>query len=48
MGGGLARGGPRFTYRWVKFVTQEGVLKWITSNGNHIPVAAKPSGDCQR
>ena len=32
----LARGGP-----------QEGVLKWIASNGNHIAVAAKPSADCR-
>ena len=44
----LARGGQQFTYRGVKFVTQEGVLKWIASNGNHIPVSAKPSGDCRR
>ena len=44
----LARGGPQLTYRGVKFVTQEGVLKWIASNGSHIPVSAKPSGDCQR
>ena len=35
----------QFTHRGVKFVTQEGVLKWIASNGNHIPVSAKPSGD---
>ena len=43
----LARGGPQFTYRGVKF-EKEGVLKWIASNGNHIPMAAKPSGDCRR
>ena len=44
----LARGGPQLTYRGVKFVTEEGVLKWIASNGNHIPVAAKASGDSRR
>ena len=28
--------GAEFVYRVVKFTTQQGVLKWVASNGNHI------------
>ena len=42
------QGGTEFLYRGVKFITQEGVLKWVASNGNHIPVTATPSGDCRQ
>ena len=42
------KGVPNFVYRGVKFTTQEGVLKWVASNRNHIRVISTPSGDCRR
>ena len=40
--------GGGFVYGGVKVVIQEGVLKWVAINGNHIPVFANPSGECRR
>ena len=32
----------------VRFLTEEGVLRWVAANGNHIPINAAPSGDCRK
>ena len=42
------KGGAAFVYRGVKFLTEEGILRWVAANGNHIPVNAAPSGDCRK
>ena len=44
----IAGGGGGLVRRGVKFVTQEGVLQSVASNGNHIPASANPSSDCRR
>ena len=43
----LQKGGAAFAYRGVKFLTEEGILRWVAANGNHILVNAAPSGDCR-
>ena len=44
----LQNGGAAFMYRGVRFFTEEGILRWVAANGNHIPVNATPSGDCRK
>ena len=44
----MQQGGAKFVDRGIKFTTREGVLKWVASNMNHIPVTATPPGDCRR
>ena len=43
----LQKWGAAFVYRGVKFLTEEGILRWVAANGNHIQVNAAPSGDCR-
>ena len=44
----MQKGGATFVYRGVNFVTEEGILRWVAADGNHIPVNAIPSGDCRK
>ena len=44
----LQKGGAAFVYRGVRFLTEEGILRWVAANGNHIPVNAALSGDCRK
>ena len=44
----LQKGGAAFVYRRVRFLTEEGILRWVAANGNHIQVNAAPSGDCRK
>ena len=41
----LQKGGATFVYRGVKFFTEEGILRQVAANADHIPVNAVPSGD---
>ena len=43
---GLHQRGATFVYRGVKFLTEEGIMRWVVAHGNHILVNAVPSGDC--
>ena len=44
----LQKEGAAFVYRSVRFLTEEGILRWVAANGNHIPLNAAPSGDCRK
>ena len=44
----MQKGGATFVYRGVKFFTEEGILRWVAANGNHIPVNAVRSGNCRK
>ena len=48
LGKGPAERGSAFVYRGVRFLTDEGILRWVAANGNHIPVNAAPSGGCRK
>ena len=41
----LQKGGAAFVYRGVRFLTEEGILRWVAANGNRILVNAASSGD---
>ena len=44
----LQKGRAAFVYRGVRFLTKEGILRWVAANGNHISVNGAPSGDCRK
>ena len=44
----VQKGGAAFVYRGVRFLREEGILRWVVANGNHIRVNAAPSGDCRK
>ena len=44
----LQKGEAAFVYRGVRFLTKEGILRWVAANGNNIPVNAAPSGDFRK
>ena len=44
----LQKGGAVFVYRGVRFLTEEGILRRVAANSNHIPVNAAPRGDCRK
>ena len=44
----VQKGGAAFVYRGVRFLREEGILRWVVANGNHILVNAAPSGDCRK
>ena len=42
---GLEKGGATFVYRGIRFRTEEGIVRWVAANNNHIPVNVAPGGD---